>query len=295
MTQSPGEVPAEIFDIGYQHYAGPREGRARARWALWLNGVRTALGLGRGWPSKVLPIILLIALLIPAIIFILIGSFLGELADKLPGQADYYRAAFVPLIIFSAIIAPELLCADRRDQVINLYLVRPLTTTDYVVGRWLAFFSISLVLVYLPQLLLFIGLTLGASDPQSYLRSNWLDFPRFIGAGLALALFTATLPLAAAAFTTRRAYAAVFVVGLWFISATTGSILSEVVEGNAGAWLSLINIGFVPILINDIIFDNTANSGAAADLPKAIPIGWYMLLTLGPGAILWWRYRGLKI
>ena len=291
MTQSPGEV----YDIGYQPYAGPREGRARARWALWLNGVRAALGLGRGWSSKVLPIILLIALLIPALVFTLIGSILGELGNNLPGQADYYRAAFVPLIIFSAIIAPELLCADRRDQVINLYLVRPLTSTDYVAARWLAFFSISLVLVYLPQLVLFIGLTLGASDPKSYLSSNWLDLPRFIGAGLTLALFTATLPLAAAAFTTRRAYAAVFVIGLWFIGAATGGILSDVVKGSAGSWLSLINIGFVPILINDIIFDNTANSGAAGELPKAVVIGWYMLLTIGPGAVLWWRYRRLGI
>ena len=74
MTQSPGEV----YDIGYQHYAGPREGRARARWALWLNGVRAALGLGRGWSSKVLPIILLIALLIPALVFTLIGSILNQ-------------------------------------------------------------------------------------------------------------------------------------------------------------------------------------------------------------------------
>ena len=122
-----------------------------------------------------------------------------------------------------------------------------------------------------------------------------MDLPRFIGAGLTLALFTATLPLAAAAFTTRRAYAAVFVIGLWFIGAATGGILSDVVKGSAGSWLSLINIGFVPILINDIIFDNTSNSGAAGKLPKAIVIGWYMILILGPGAVLWWRYRRLGV
>ena len=219
----------------------------------------------------------------------------GVLANNIPGQADYYRAAFVPLIIFSAITAPELLCADRRDQVINLYLVRPLTSTDYVVARWLAFFSVSLALAYLPQLVLFIGLTLGASDPMGYLSSNWLDLPRFVGAGLALALFTTTLPLAAAAFTTRRTYAAMFVIGLWFISAATGSVLSEVAQGSAGPWLSLINIGFVPILINDIIFDNTARSGAAGELPKAVVVAWYFILTIGPGAVLWWRYRRLGI
>ena len=53
----------EVFDIGYQRYTGPREGRARARKAVWVNGVRTALGLGRGWPSKLLPILLFAVLM----------------------------------------------------------------------------------------------------------------------------------------------------------------------------------------------------------------------------------------
>jgi len=49
------EAHGEVYDIGYQSYPGPREGRSQARTALWRNGVRTALGLGRGWLSKVLP------------------------------------------------------------------------------------------------------------------------------------------------------------------------------------------------------------------------------------------------
>ena len=136
------EARGEVYDIGYQRYLGLREGRSRARKALWTNGVRTALGLGRGWPSKALPILLFIILLLPALIFTVIASTLGQIMGDTLGQEDYYRAVFVPLIIFSAIIAPELLCADRRTGVIHLYLVRPLTSTDYVVARWLAFLSI---------------------------------------------------------------------------------------------------------------------------------------------------------
>ena len=131
MTESRGEV----FDIGYQHYTGVREGRARARKALWINGIRTSLGLGRGMVSKVLPGLLFLALMIPALVFTLLASTIGGVVENLPGQAEYYQGALIPLIIFSAIIAPELLVADRRNGVINLYLVRPLTTTDYVAGR----------------------------------------------------------------------------------------------------------------------------------------------------------------
>ena len=33
-----------VFDIGYQNYAGAREGRGRGRFAIFKDGVRTALG-----------------------------------------------------------------------------------------------------------------------------------------------------------------------------------------------------------------------------------------------------------
>ena len=223
MTQASGEV----FDIGYQHYDGPREGRARARKAVWGDGVRTALGLGRGWPSKVLPGLLFLALIFPAIIFAILGATLDPFIEDIPGQAEYYQAALIPLIILSAMIAPELLTADRRSGVINLYLVRPLTAGDYVAGRWLAFLSVALGLIYLPQIVLLIGLTLGATEPLDYLRDNWLDVPRFVGAGLVLAILTTTLPMSAAAFTTRRAYAAAFVIGLWFVATGASHSLVE--------------------------------------------------------------------
>jgi ABC-2 type transport system permease protein len=132
------EAHGEVYDIGYQRYRGPREGRSRARLALWSNGVRTALGLGRGWFSKVLPVLLLVALLIPALVFIVIAAIISTFGldeGGFAGQKDYYRFILAPLVLLSAVIAPELLCADRRNGVINLYLVRPLTATDYMLGR----------------------------------------------------------------------------------------------------------------------------------------------------------------
>ena len=188
--------------------------------------------------------------------------------------------------------------ADRRSGVISLYLVRPLTTTDYVVGRWLAFFSVTLVLVFMPQLLLSIGLTLGAADPLDYLRDNWLDIPRFIGAGIALSLFTTTMPLAAAAYTTRRAYAAVFVIGLWFVALGTASALTEEIGGSGGKWYALIDIGSVPIFINDMIFNKTDSSELIIEmkrLPTLVVYAWYLILTAGPAALLLWRYKNLRV
>ena len=46
-------------------YGGPREGRERARMGVFKNGVRTALGLGRGPRAKILPWTFIVLLTIP--------------------------------------------------------------------------------------------------------------------------------------------------------------------------------------------------------------------------------------
>lgn len=316
------ESGGEVYDLGYQHYDGPREGRMRARLALWTNGIRTALGIGRGGRAKILPIIFFVASIGPALLFVLIASTGTE---DLPGHEGYYQIVSIILLLFSAIIAPELLCPDRRDGVISLYLVRPLSTMDYVGARWLAFFSVTLTLVYFGQAVLLIGFTLASPEPFEYLRDNWLDVPRILAAGIVVAAFTTTLPLAVSAFTTRRAYAAAFVIGLYFISASVTGALTELhcpqsardaqgpggvgqsvpdgetdctyLAGDATKWIALGDIGQAPLHVNDLIFsageDETNTTQLVAELPVGVPLAWYGLLTIGPALILALRYRRL--
>jgi ABC-2 type transport system permease protein len=311
------EVQGEVFDLGYRHYEGQREGRMRARKAIWINGIRTALGIGRGWDSKALPILLFIAVMTPAVVISIMAATTSNLVD-VPRHGAYYQIISTLLVIFSAIIAPELLCPDRRDGVISLYLVRPLSTTDYVMGRWLAFLSVTLALVYLGQVVLFTGFVLAAEEPANYLRDNWLDIPRFLMAGLAVAIFTTTIPLTVSAFTTHRAYAAAFVIGLFIISIPVAGILSICQEdrgqqrsafgsepepcrpptGESAKWFALINLSDVPIHVNDLIFpkENTSEfAQLVAELPSIVPIAWYLILTIGSGFVLWWRYRRINI
>ncbi len=315
------ERQGEVYDLGYQRYDGPREGRARARRALLVNGIRSALGIGRGSRAKVLPVLLFVAVLGPAVVMVIVASLAGP-GFEVAGHADYYSMIATILLLFSAIIAPELLIPDRRDRILHLYLVRPLTPTDYVAGRWSAFLIVTLAIVYSGQVLLFFGLLLTAPDPVDYVRENWLDVPRFLAAGLVVAVFTTTLPLGVAAFTSRRAYAAAFVIGLWIVSASAAGILttaeetevrtttapdgtvsvemeeSEPIAGDMAKWFALLSIGDAPIRINDLIFGEEAESGFGAlvgELPDIVPIGWYLILTVGPGFVLWRRYQGIAI
>ncbi len=310
----------EVYNLGYQRYDGPREGRSRARRAIFENGVRTVLGIGRGPRAKVLPALLFLGAIVPALIFVIILSVAEPAADFLPSTGDYYQVVSIILLLFGAISAPELLVSDRRDNVIHLYLVRPLTPTDYLLGRFLAFFVIVLALAYSGQIILQVGLILSASSPWEYIKDNWTDVPRFLGAGVLVALFITAVPLAVASLTNRRAYAAAFVIGLFFISTGVADGLTsteecrevrrgdgstdfvcdsgrEPVTGEAAKWFALISIRDVPIRINDMIFD-TENDGAslkaAAELHDSIPITFYVFFTAGPMLLLWLRYRRIR-
>ncbi|MXY59057.1 MAG: hypothetical protein F4Y96_00770 [Chloroflexi bacterium] len=320
---------AEVFDLGYQRYTGPREGRNRARLALFENGVRTVLGIGRGGRAKILPVGLFLAVITPAVVFVTILAFLDPIAGDdatqfIPGPADYYSIVSVILIIFGAIMAPELLCPDRRDNVLPLYLVRPLTSTDYLIARFLAFFSIVLVLVYAGQIVLQAGLILTAGDQVDYIRDNWQDVPRILFMGALIATFISVGPLAVAAFTTRRAYAAAFIIAAWLLlnSISDGLTFQECISeefmqdggtvssttectrpvGDLAPYIGLLNLGGVTDNLNNMVFDvdlepgeGSPSSMAVAELHDAFPIGVYVLWTGIPALLLCHRYRRIRL
>ena len=308
MTAKPSAAPGvqvprggTVFDIGYQRYTGAREGRSRGRAAVFKDGVRTALGLGRGARAKILPWFFIAVLAFIALVMAMVAGAAERLggpgsSDQLPSHSDLYGIASIILFVFAAVVAPELLCRDRREGVINLYLVRPLTGSDYVVARWAAFLTVMLAATWLPQVVLLIGLSMGAPAPIDYLRENWLDIPRFLAAGVAMAAYTTTLAMMTASFTTRRAYASVFLVGLFVITTPFTTGLASEVGGTAGQWISMFNLTNIPVHVNDLIFGEVSEvtEGAPAGaLPGAVRVAWYFAWTLVPGAVLWARYRRL--
>ena len=292
-----------VFDIGYQGYTGTREGRGRARRAVFTDGIRIALGMGRGGRAKVLPWFFIGLLAVIGLVMAIVAGAAERLGGPgaaeragLPSHSDFYGIAAVILSVFAAVVGPELLCRDRREGTIHLYLVRPLTGTDYIVSRWTAFLAVMLATAWLPQIILFLGLSAGAPEPMTYLAKNWIDIPRFLTAGLVMATYATTLALLVASFTNRRAYASVFLVGLFLIAAPFIGSIAQEIKGKAGQWISLFNLVNIPLHVNDIIFaahSEMTEDDPARTLPKALLVGWYLLWTLVPAAALWWRYRKL--
>lgn len=303
-TMSSGNARGTVFDIGYQRYDGMREGRNRAVLAVFKDGVRIALGLGRGPRAKVLPWFFIGVLCAIALVMAIVIGATERLGGpgsaerlNLPGHDDYYAFVSMVLFVFAAIVGPELLTRDKGEGTINLYLVRPLTSSDYLVARWAAFLAVICVAAWLPQFILLMGLAGGDPKPMQYLVEHWLDIPRFLVGGFAMAAYLTTIALLTASFTTRRAYAAVFLVGLFAITSPFTLGVSQEIEGPVGSWVSMFSLTNIPLHVSDIMF------GEPSELTKGAPakrLGdtmlalWYIGWTSGMAVALWGRYRRMS-
>lgn len=293
-----------VFDIGYQGYTGTREGRERGRLAIYKDGLRAALGFGRGPKAKVLPWFFIFALTAIAIVMALVAGAAERLGGpgaaeelNLPTHSDYNGIASIIMFVFAALVGPELLCRDKRDRVLNLYLVRPITGTDYVASRWAAFLTVMTAAAILPQVILFLGLSMSDPKPMEYLSAHWKDIPKFLAAGGAMALYTTTLSMLTASFTSRRAYASVFLVGLFVITTPFTMGLSQEIGGTAGQWISMFTLTSIPVHVNDILFGKVSevtDRAPAREFGSLILVLWYFAWVIVPGIVLWSRYRKLS-
>jgi ABC-2 type transport system permease protein len=246
--------PAEVFDLGYQGYEGERTGRWARRQAIWRDGIRISLGLGRGAGAKIAPWLLLGLALVPIVVLVVVSAFVGpaESSDdfELPSYSDYYEWAMVPLGLFAAVVAPLLICPDRRDGVLALYAARPITLLDYVGARWAAFLTVALAAAWLPEAILFVWNALDAKEPGTFLTDNWDVVPRFLAAGAVVATLLTTLALFVASFATRRAYASVAMLAVLFIGSAIGGIAEEDFSGSLADAFTLASI---PQALTDVV------------------------------------------
>ena len=223
----------EVFDLGYRHYEGPSGGRVTALIAVYMDSVRSVLGLGRGVSAKLMPGIFALLAIGPALAFVFIAgvitSFGGNAEDiDPPGHEDYFGLSFIVMLLFAAVVGPGLLCSDRRNSVLVLYAVRPLTSLDYSIARWLAFFTFTAGFTLVPQALLYISFILSDDSPWAYIEDNGRDLTAIIVVGLILSAFMTSLAMAAASLTTRRAFASAGVIAFIFISSAIGVFGGEI-------------------------------------------------------------------
>lgn len=287
---------ARILDRGYRAYEGPRTGTRGAVGALVVHSIQRALGLKRSFWQKVLPAIAVFIAYVPAIVFVGLAVFvrdtLLENAELVPGYADYYGFVSAAIVVFTAFVAPELLCTDRRTGMLGLYLASPLTRTSYLLAKGIAVVALLALVTLGPTLLMLVGLTIVGVGPDGPVELLAV-LGRIVLAGAAVALLPATLSLAVASTTTRRAAASAAIIVILIGSTAVSGAL---VDGTgASPLLFCLDLFSLPFEVVSRIYDESSGILAARTLTTATVVGAYAAWTVAFATFTWLRYRRLTV
>jgi len=218
-----------IHDLGYQRYDGPRLGRRRIVAALTWHSFRAAFGFGRGPKAKIVPVIALIALCLPAAV----NAFAMSRGNPRLIDYDTYQPVLRVLVmtVFVAVQAPELVSRDLRSRVLPLYFSRPIRSGDYPLAKYLAFSAACLVMMEVPLLLLYVGSIVNVHGGAAVWAQTKALIPGLL-IGLMWSVVLAAISLFLASLSARRGFATGAVAIVLLLTFTLSEILLQV-ENNA--------------------------------------------------------------
>ena len=250
-----------IYDRGYRTYEGPRTGPGGARRAVFADGIRRVLGLGRKARQKIFPWALIAVAVIAAAVFIglhwAIGNIEESLREGIPtygGLFDFYSAIS---LLFIALAGPQLLIPDRTSGALSVYFSRPLTSDGYLVAKTGSFAAVVGAIYLVPQFILHIGLALISDDGFLPYLADTADIlwkvPLTI---LAFVAMHGAVVFVLSAVIDRTGIAAAAFLGLLTAGGGIAARVSEATFPGA-RWASLLALDQHPRIIRDHFFGDT--------------------------------------
>jgi ABC-2 type transport system permease protein len=224
---APAAGAGVIHDLGYQHYDGPRLGRAAIIRALYWHSLRSAFGIGRGAKAKIVPLLAFGLMCLPAIANAVAVATSPNHARIVDYDTYTYALRTLVILIFVAAQAPEMVSRDLRSHVLPLYYSRPLRRLDYPLAKYAAFTVACLLLVEIPLLILYLGTIVSVGGGSAVWHQTKALIPG-LGVAALWALLVAAIGLFLASLTGRRAYATGIIAIYFFLTWILAKILVNV-------------------------------------------------------------------
>ena len=218
---------AQILDRGYRKYDGPRTGVRGAIGAVVTHSTQRALGMRRSIWAKILPVATIGFAYLPAIVFVGVLALFprADTADiLLPTYGDYYSFIISAIMVFVALVAPEVLCTDRRSGMLGVYLAAPLDRDSYLFAKALSIAGVLSIVCLGPPLLMLIANVLQSTGPEGIGDILLTTVRVLVTGGVETLLFTG-ITMGVTSLTDRKAIASASIILLFLVSLTmAGSI-----------------------------------------------------------------------
>ena len=232
----------------YEHLYGAYEGESQTSWSRFLVIPRYALR--EVFKSKLFTTIFILCFIYPLIATIIVylhhnANALALLQinvrELLPIDASFFRT-FLEVqggfaFILTVLVAPPLISRDLSNNALPLYLSRPLSRTEYVLGKMtVVAFLLSLV-TWIPGLILFFFQASLAG--LAWLWSNlWITGAIFVGF-MAWIILLSLLALAVSSLVKWRVVASGALLGMFFVPSAFGQIINQLFLTRAGHLISM--------------------------------------------------------
>jgi ABC-2 type transport system permease protein len=185
-------------------------------------------------------------------------------------------------MFLSAFVGPGQISPDLANNALSLYLARPFSRLEYVLGKMSVLVVLLSLMTWVPGLLLF-GLE-GYLEGWQWIQDHWrFAYGIFFGAWIWI-LLLALLALALSAWVKWKPAAGALMFGVFFVAAAFGAIINGVQRTN---WGYLFNISYLIGSVWVRLFEgaNQTTNGAVffrAPQGEELPIAcsWIALLAL---------------
>jgi ABC-2 type transport system permease protein len=155
----PAPGPSGIADLTYRNYDGPMRPRAARFWTVALSVIRTNIKKPGFW---VVGSLMLLVYLFVGLIFFLTRNVAANARGA--GAAISYPVAaqlgvqwtLFLLFIATLFVGSGAIAADNKANALLVYLGKPLTKLDYLLGKWVGIFTLLASLSLLPSLVLYL-------------------------------------------------------------------------------------------------------------------------------------------
>lgn len=233
-----------VYEQTYKRYAGP----LTPEWSRFLIIPRHAYRAV--FKSKLFTaffVICFLPLLVEAVLIYLhhnvnaIAIMQINVRELVPIDAFFFQT-FISIqggfaFFVALLVGPPLVSRDLRNNALPLYLCRPFSRTEYVLGKMSVILILLSVITWVPQLLLFLF--------QSYLQgftwfkdNIWMVNAIVLG-GVVWALLLALLSQTVSALVKWRVIASGALLGIFFIPSVFGAFVNEVFQTRWGNVISL--------------------------------------------------------
>jgi len=225
-----------IHDQGYRRYKGTRTPRGHA-WA-----VITTAGLRTFFSRRVFIGLLLFSWLpfiVRTVQFYAAANFpqmaaIAPTAETFRQFLDQQR----PFVFFvSVYVGAGLIANDRRANALQIYLSKPLTRAEYVLGKMTILMTFLLMVTWVPALVLLLAQVSFAGNFRFVLDNLYL-IPAITLFSFVQAAIVSAAMLALSSLSNNSRFVGILYAGLIFFSAAFFGVMRAVTTDSGLSWLS---------------------------------------------------------